>query len=130
MKAGEYIRTLAEFATGEIGLPQFRQLVEERIFELLKKPEMTDEKRFLSSIELLLHEAEEGLREESEVYAHVQFILDNIILARLTSTGETAYFLPAPPKLPYLLSRTFDIDLEPPAKQQTITKDLTLAVSR
>jgi len=92
MEAGQYIRTLAEFVTGEIELPEFKQLVEERLFELRQNPEMADEKRFLSSIELYLHEAEEGLRDKNEVYAHVQFILDNVLLARLTSVGETTYF--------------------------------------
>ena len=124
MKAGEYVRKLAEFVTGEIELSRFKQLVEERLFELRQNPEMIDEKSFLSSIELLLHEAEEGSRDESEVYAHVQFILDKIILEKLTS--EPPYFSPTPP-VPYLLSKTFDI--ESPDKQDTITKDLSMAAS-
>ncbi len=127
MKTGQYIRTLAEFVTGELELPKFRQLIEDRIFELLQKPEMTDEKRFLSSIELHLHEAEEGLRDESEAYAHVQFILDNIILQKLAS--KPPYFSPTPHKLPYLLSKTFDIDSDPPDKHQTEIKDLKLDAS-
>ena len=122
MESGQYIRTLAEFVTGEIELPKFRQIVEDRLFGLLKKPEMTDEKRFLSSIELYLHEAEEKLRDESEVYAHVQFILDDIILARLTSIP--AYFSPSSPKLPYLLSKISQ------NKQKTIIKDLSLTASK
>lgn len=128
MKAGEYISTLAEFVTGEIGLPTFKQLVEERLFELRQEAEITEEKKLLSSVELYLHEAEEELRPEPEVYAHVQSILDNIILEKMTS--KPAYFSPTPPNLPYLLSRTFDIDLEPPDKQETTTKDLSLTVSR
>jgi len=122
---GQYIRTLAEFITGEIELPKFKQFVEERLFELRQKPEMTDEKRLLSDIELYLHEIEEGLRDESEVYAHAQFVLDNIILKRITS--KPTYFSPTSPKLPYLLSRTF----EPPKKQKrTIIRDLSLAASK
>jgi len=123
MKAGEYIRTLAEFVTGEIELPRFRQLVEDRIFELLQKPEITDEKRVLSSIELYLHEAEEGLRDESEVYAHVQSILDNIFLTKSTTEGATEYFSSTPSKLPFLLSKTFVPD---PQSPKTITRDLSL----
>jgi hypothetical protein len=130
MEAGLYIRTLAEFVTGEINLPKLKQFVEERLFELRQNPEMTDEKRILASVELYLHEAAERLRGESELYSHVQLILDNIILARPTSVGETVYFSPNPQKLPYILSKTFDIDLDPPNKQQTITKDLSLTASR
>ena len=119
MEVGEYIRAMAEFITGEIELPSFKQLVEERLFELRQNPEITDEKRFLSSIELYLHEAEEGLREKNEVYAHVQFILDNIILTKLTS--KPPYFSPTPANLPYLLSKTF-VD-----KSRTKTKVLSPA---
>ena len=112
MKTGQYIRILAEFVTGEISFSEFKQLIEERIFDLCQKPEITDEKRALSSIELYLHEAAEGLRDESEVYAHVQFTLDSIILSKLTSPWE--YFSPSSPKLTYLLSKTFDVDPEQP----------------
>lgn len=114
MKAGEYIRTLAEFVSGEIGLQQFKEIVEDRIFELLQNPEMTDEKRVLSSSELYLHEAEEGLRDKSEVYAHVQSILDTIVLQRLTSEdiNRPANLSPVFPKTPYSLSKTFDVDIE------------------
>jgi hypothetical protein len=138
MVVGQYIRTLAEFVTGEINLPKLRQFVEERLFELRQNPEMTDEKRILASVELYLHEAAERLRSESDVYAHVQSVLDNIILARPTSdniilarpasVGEVVYFSPTPPRLPYLISRTFD--LYPPTKQPTITKELSLTASK
>lgn len=132
MKAGQYIRTLAEFVTGEIELPRFKQLVEDRLFELRQSPEMTDETRFLSSIELHFHEVEEGIRPEFEVYAHVQSILDNIILPRLTSEGKTkpAHFSIVAPNTPYLLSKTFDIDRTRSNTEQTETSKLAIAPSR
>lgn len=123
MKTGQYIRTLAEFVTGDIELSEFERLVEERLFELRQNPEMTEEKRVLSSIELLLHEAEERLRDESEVYVHAQFILDNIILERLTST--VGYFSSNPTKLPYFLS-----NLASPDKKKTKNEDLSLVLFR
>ena len=123
MKDGQYIRTLAEFTSGEIALPEFEQLVEERLFELRQSPKMTEEKRILSSIELYLHEAEEGLREESEVYAQVQSILDKIFLTESMTAGKPEYFSSSPSKLPYLLSKTFDKD---PKSPEPITRDLSL----
>lgn len=126
MEAGQYIRTLAEFATGEIRLPDFKQFVEDRLFELRQKPERTDEKRVLSSVELYLHEAEEGLRDIADIYAIVQFTLDDILLKKLRSRPE--YFSPTPTELPYLLSRTFDMD--PEHKEKPIERDLSLAVPR
>lgn len=131
METGQYIRRLAEFVTGKIELAEFKQFVEERLFELRQSPEMTAEKRALSGIELYLHEAEEGIREISEVYAHVQSILDKIIVPVLTSGAVTVFFASAPPpKIPYLLSKTFDIDCKSSDKQQTITTDLPLVASK
>lgn len=128
MKSGKYIRILAEFATGEIKLLEFKRLVGERLLELRQNPEMTDEKRVLSSIELYSHEAEEGLRDKSEVYAHVQFILDSIILQKLTSEdiNRLADFPPMIPKTPYFLSTTFDVDTK---NSDTEQKELSILAS-
>ena len=128
MEAGQYIRTLAEFANGEIELPEFAQLVEDRLFELLQNPEMTEEKRVLSSIELYLHEVEEGQRDPVEVYALVQFILDDILLASWTSRGGSAYFSPIAPNLPYSLSRKFGINRK--REPSPITEDLFPVVAK
>jgi hypothetical protein len=128
MEAGQYVRRLAEFVSGEIGLPEFRQLVEERLFELRQSSEMTDEKRVLSSIELHLHEAEEGLRNEGEVYAHVQFVLDDILLLSWKNEGSPIYLSSASPKLPYSLSRKYDVDDE--RKLPLLTKDVSLATAK
>lgn len=78
METGQYRRVLERFIAGEIELSKFGQLVEDWLFELRQNPEMTEEKELLSSIELYLHEAEEGQRSESEVYAHVRCILGAI----------------------------------------------------
>lgn len=127
MKAGQYIRRLAEFVTGEIDLAEFRQFVEERLFQLRQKPKMSDEKGVLAGIELYLHEAEEGLRDRGEVYAHVQSILDNIVRTRATSEAQNRYFQPTPItlKVPFSLSRTFDIE-----KEETLPKDLSVIDSK
>ena len=87
---------------------------------------MTDEKRVLSSVELYLHEAEEGLRDVADIYAIIQFTLDDILLNKLRSRPE--YFSPTPTELPYLLSRTFDMD--PEHKEKPIERDLSLAAPR
>ena len=130
MKVGQYIRTLAEFVTGEINLSEFRQRVEERLFELRQEVKMTKEKKLLSSVELYLHEAEEGQRTNFEVYAHVQSILDDIILPALTGKDKTKHLPPVLPKTPYLLSKTFDVEPKPSNKEQTETRDLPLVAAK
>ena len=54
-----------------------------------------------------------------------QFVLDNILLEKLTS--KPAYFSPAPPNPLYLLSNTFETDPDSPKPK---TEDLTLASLR
>jgi hypothetical protein len=128
MKAGQYIKALAEFVTGDIELSEFKQLVEERLFELRQEPEMTEEKKVLSSIELYLHESEEGQRSISEVYAHAQSILDGVILHSSTSIGMTERLAPVFPQIPFLITKNFDIDLI--EENQTVIKDLRLVASK
>ena len=126
METGQSIRILAEFVTGEINFSKFKQAVEERLLELRQQPETTNEQRLLSSIELHLHEAEEGLRPEFEVYAHVQSILDNIVSSRSISEEaiRSSFVFP---NMPLSFSKTFDVDPEQP---QTVSKELSLVASR
>jgi hypothetical protein len=79
MKTGQYVRVLAEFVTGQTTFQEFKQIVDERLVELRAVPQMTEEKKNLSEIELYLHEMEEGERTKFDVYAHVQSLLDRII---------------------------------------------------
>ena len=128
MKAGQYIEELAKFVTGDIGLSEFKQLVEERLFELRQEPDVTQEKKVLSGIELYLHESEEGQRSISEAYARAQSILDGVILRSSASQGVTARSAPVFPAIPYLVTKSFDIDLI--EENQTITEDLRLVASK
>jgi len=129
MESGQYLRVLAEFVIGDMGLPSLKQFVEERLLELRQSPRMTKEKEILSATELYLHEAEEGLRDTSEVYFHIQSILDTVIIQKLTSEDinpSTALTL-GPPNMPYFLSRTFDVDTKHADTQQ---KELPVPVSK
>ena len=117
---------MAEFVTGEIELTKFKQLVEEHLFELRQNAEVTDEKRFLSAIELYLHESEEGLRDKGEIYAQVQNILDKIIVPSLTTKAVTIKSEFIVPGMRYFPSNTFDVDQDSPGNQRTETKNLSL----
>jgi len=130
MKTGEYVRILAEFITGDVNVSQLRQDIEERLFKLRQKPEITVERELLSSVELYLHEFDEGYRSLSEVYGHVQSILDNIVLEPLPSKRETNYIKPTVTKSPYSISNSFDVEPGQPRHNPTITKDVELVPSR
>jgi len=130
MKNGEYIRILAEFLTGDIGVSQLRQYVDERLLKLRQKPEVTEEREVLSSVELYIHEFGEGYRNLFEVYDHVQSMLDNIMLEPLPSERETNYIKPMVIETPYFLSNFFDVEPRQPGDNPTITKDVELVSSR
>jgi len=130
MKAGEYVRILAEFITGDISVSQLRQHVEERLFKLRQKPEVTEERELLSSVELYLHEFDEEYRNLFEVYGHVQSILDNIMLEPLPSKRQTNYIKPIVIKSPYFISNSFDVEPRQLGDNPTITKDVELVPSR
>jgi hypothetical protein len=130
MKAGEYVRILAEFITGDINASQLRQHIEERLFKLRQKPEVTEERELLSSVELYLHEFDEGYRNLFEVYGHVQSILDNIVLEPLPSKRQTNYIKPIVIKSPYFISNAFDVEPRQLGDNPTITKDVELVSSR
>lgn len=131
MKAREYVRILAEFITGDMNVSQLRQHIEERLFKLRQKPEVTEERELLSSVELYLHEFDEGYRNLFEVYDHVQSILDNIVLEPLPSKRQTNYIKPTViNKSPYFISNSFDVEPRQPSDNPTITKNVELVSSR
>ena len=130
MKVGEYIKILAEFVTGDVNASQLRQYIEERLLELRQKPEITEERELLSSVELYLHELAEGYRDLFEVYCHVQSMLDNIMVKPLPSESQTNYIKHTVIKSPYSISNSFDVEPGQPGDNPTITKDFELVSSR
>lgn len=83
MQQGQFTIALEDFIKGKIKLAQLNHFVEERLFELRQIPEMTEEKRVLSTIELYLHEISEGQRSEHELHTYVQSILGATIPVKI-----------------------------------------------
>ena len=76
MIANWTIALLESFVSGRIDISEFKQQINDRLFELRQKPAMSQEKKLLSKIQLYLHEADEGIREVREVYLVCQSALD------------------------------------------------------
>ena len=76
MVAAKTMELLVDFVTGRVGLDDFRQRLSDRLFELRRDPEMSEEKAILSRIQLRLHEVDEGARDDLEVYIAVMGVLD------------------------------------------------------
>lgn len=91
MSSENYIRTLALFVSGDISISKFQKVVDTRLSELRRSPDMNSEKGILSTIDLYLHEIDEGFRDKGELYAFVQGTLDKMILAHMGSEGVTEH---------------------------------------
>ncbi len=94
---GEFITPFADFAFGRILISEFRKKIDEELFDLRQSPELTEEQKMLSGIQLYLHEIEEGFREEFEVYMLVRSILDQFIASTIVIEEPDKYkFAPTP----------------------------------
>lgn len=62
---------LTDFLSGNIKLNELSELIDNRLFELRQEPNLTDEQGLLSTLELIIHETEEGFRSSDELYATI-----------------------------------------------------------
>jgi hypothetical protein len=95
METSELIRLLASFTSGELGISKFQEAIDERLFDLRMSPSMSPEKELLSKMQLYLHEIDEGLRDEFEIYTLARSILDECLT--LLRKKETQHYPPTPP---------------------------------
>jgi hypothetical protein len=63
---------MSDFIQGKISLSDLEELIEDRLFELRQKPGMSDEQQILSDLELLIHESNEGLRSQDELFETIR----------------------------------------------------------
>lgn len=118
MIPGELTRLLARFLLGEVELDALKDSIDERLFVLRQRSEMTPEKKLLSKLQLYLHEAEEGLRPEFDIYALVQSTVDQVV--HVSTLGEEAN--PVRESLPPpTTSRTPPMETDSEDKTETIS---------
>ena len=86
MKKFKIIDELNDFISGAIDVKALTAVVEERLFKLRQKPDLTPEQELLSSLELYIHEAGEGYRSWDELYEYVLSIIESDISERFVKT--------------------------------------------
>lgn len=89
----EYMKTLTRFVKGQASLEELDEALSERLAELRETPEVSEEQRLLSSLELALEETREGSLAQPEVVARGAGILE--ALRELTKSVG-----PRSPRLP------------------------------
>ena len=86
MKELEIVDKLKEFISGSIDLENLSEVIDERLFELRQKPELTPEQEILSNLELYVHEAKEGYRSWDELYEFMLTIIERDISDHFVKT--------------------------------------------
>lgn len=113
MKAGEFIELLASFISGRLIISEFQKAIDELLLDLRTSPSMSSEKGWLSTIQLYLHEIDEGLRDEFEIYMLARSTLDEYLTS--LRKAETKYeFYPAP------AYPQFDTSAPPPSYEEIL----------
>jgi len=75
MQETEIKEKLINFLSGNIQLDELNEVIDERLFELRQKPDLTDEQELLSTLELIIHETEEGFRSSEELFATIMSVI-------------------------------------------------------
>ena len=86
MKKFKIVDELNDLISGAIDVKALTAVVEERLFKLRQKPDLTPEQELLSSLELYIHEAEEGYRSWDELYEYALSIIESDISERFVKT--------------------------------------------
>lgn len=76
MQEAEIKEKLMDFLSGSIQLDELNEVIDDRLFELRQKPDLTDEQELLSTLELIIHETEEGFRSSDELYATIMAVIE------------------------------------------------------
>jgi len=76
MQEAEIKEKLVEFLSGNIQLDELNEVIDDWLFELRQKPDLTDEQELLSTLELIIHETQEGFRSSDELYATIMNVIE------------------------------------------------------
>jgi hypothetical protein len=70
-----YLIPLAEFISGRIDSDALQEFVSKRLFELLRSSKPSQERSVLYTIDLYIHEINEGFRDKADLYSFIQSAL-------------------------------------------------------
>ena len=86
MKKSTIVDKLNDFISGTIDVEALSEVIDERLFKLRQKPDLTPEQELLSTLELYIHEAEEGYRSWEELYEYVFTVIERDMSDRFVKT--------------------------------------------
>ena len=86
MEQARIIELLKDFLSGNIQIDKLCETVDEWLFDLRQKPNLTPEQELLSNLELYIHEAREGYRSLDELYEYMLSVISYDISERFVTT--------------------------------------------
>jgi len=86
MEQAKIIEMLKDLISGNIQIDELSEIIDEWLFDLRQKPDLTPEQELLSNLELYMHEAEEGYRSWDELYEYVLSIIERDISEQNSTT--------------------------------------------
>jgi hypothetical protein len=86
MDRSNIIEILKSLMSGNVSLDELSETIDEWLFTLRQKPDLTPEQEMLSVLELYIHEVKEGYRSLDELYEYVLFILERDISEQNSTT--------------------------------------------
>jgi len=76
MDQAKVVNVLKDFIAGRIQANELGDIIDDWLFELRQTPDLSDEQRLLSTLELYLHEVQEGYRSWDEVNELVLSVIE------------------------------------------------------
>ena len=97
MKKSIIVNKLNDFISGVIGVEDLAETIDELLFKLRQKPDVTPEQELLSNLELYIHEAKEGYRSWDELYEYIFSIIErnmseDVVKTITLNTSSTSEF--------------------------------------
>jgi hypothetical protein len=86
MEKAKIMEILKNLISGNIQIDELSEMIDEWLFNLRQKPDLTPEQELLSTLELYIHEAEEGYRSLNELYEYIMSIIERDISEQNSTT--------------------------------------------
>jgi hypothetical protein len=73
----EHVDMMKAFLAGKLSMPELRNRIDDRLFELRRSPGKTEEEDLLAGVELLICEIEDGFRTSADLEEYIRSLVSS-----------------------------------------------------
>jgi hypothetical protein len=77
MNMTEHVDMMKAFLAGKLSMPELRNRIDDRLFELRRSPGKTEEEDLLAGVELLICEIEDGFRTSADLEEYIRSLVSS-----------------------------------------------------